>query len=146
AVADWRKEIFGTTQEPAVAANAKGRAKAKQAARLEDDRPYPVGYAEFPMTPLPARDGVAHGGVKRSAGAPNCSYFVNWKSLEDSMTWDVDVHSAGEYEAVIYYTCPLADAGSTVELSLGASRVSGKVSPGWDPPMIANQDRVARTS
>ncbi|MCI0536492.1 MAG: arylsulfatase, partial [Verrucomicrobiales bacterium] len=46
-----------------------------------DGRPYPVGYAEFPRTPLPARDGIPHGGVQRSAGAPNCSYFVNWTSL-----------------------------------------------------------------
>src|SRR5262249_12766605 len=39
------------------------------------DRPYPVGFAEFPRTVLPARDGVPHGGVKRSASAPNCSFF-----------------------------------------------------------------------
>ena len=32
-----------------------------------DDRPFPVGFAEFPRTVLPARDGVPHGGVKRSA-------------------------------------------------------------------------------
>ncbi len=34
--------------------------------------------AQFPMTPLPARDGVPHGNVQRSASAPNCSYFTNW--------------------------------------------------------------------
>ena len=35
---------------------------------LEDDhRPFTVGFPEFPITPLPARDGVPHGGVKRSS-------------------------------------------------------------------------------
>src|SRR5262249_13316165 len=50
-----------------------------------DDRPFPVGYAEFPRTVLPARDGVPHGNVKRSAGAPNCSFFIGWTNPEDSM-------------------------------------------------------------
>src|SRR5581483_4558985 len=43
-----------------------------------EDRPYTVGYREFPRTWLPARDGVPHGGVHRSAMAPNCSFFTNW--------------------------------------------------------------------
>jgi hypothetical protein len=96
------------------------------------------------MTPLPARDGVAHGTIRRSASAPNSSYFVNWTSKDDSMTWDVEVNTAGEYDVVIYYTCPLADAGSTIELSLGQSKLTGKVTPGWDPPLYTNQDTIPR--
>jgi len=123
AVAAWRKDVLP---------------------KDADDRPFPVGYAEFPMTPLPARDGVPHGGVRRSSGAPNCSYFVKWTKLDDSMTWDIAVQNTGKYDAVIYYTCPLADAGSTVELSFHGSKAIGKVSPGWDPRLIADQDRVPR--
>jgi len=96
------------------------------------------------MTPLPARDGVPHGNVKRSAGAPNCSYFVNWTSPDDSMTWDIEVHTAGNYEVAIHYTCPSADAGSTIELSFKDSKVTGTVAPAWNPPLIDNQDRVPR--
>lgn len=80
-----------------------------------DDRPFTAGYPEFPITQLPARDGVPHGGVQRSASAPNCSFFQNWTRPEDRITWDVEVAAAGRYEAVIYYTCPQADVGSTVE-------------------------------
>jgi arylsulfatase A-like enzyme len=109
-----------------------------------DERPFPVGYPQFPMTPLPARDGVPHGNVRRSAGAPNCSYFVNWVSPDDRMTWDIDVHMAGDYEVAIYYTCPLAEAGSTIELSFNGSTLRGQVTPGWDPPLIADHDRVPR--
>lgn len=154
AVADWRKEVFGSAASPPVAvggggAKGKGKGKgnpAKAAAKEMDDRPYPVGYLEMPMTQLPARDGVPHGGVKRSAGAPNCSYFVNWTNPNDSMTWDVDVHTPGTYDVVIDYTCPAADAGATIELALNANKVSGKVSPAWDPPLINDQDRVPRAS
>ena len=109
-----------------------------------DDRPYPVGFAQFPRTPLPARDGVPHGGVKRSGNAPNCSYFVNWTSRDDSMTWDIEVNTAGDYEVEILYTCPLADAGSTIELDFQGRRLAGKVAPGWDPPLYTNQDTIPR--
>ena len=109
------------------------------------DRPFTVGYPQFPMTPLPARDGVPHGGVRRSASAPNCSFFTNWKSVADSLTWDIEVATAGKYEAVVYYTCPAADIGSTVELSFLGSRVEGKVTEPNDPPLRgAENDRVPR--
>lgn len=162
----WHEEVFGRpyvfakAAAPAKAAGkgqGKGGAKGGGAAREKqrkaaekaagiplDDRPYPVGYAEFPITMLPARDGVPHGEVQRSSGAPNCSYFVNWKTKEDSMTWDIDVHASGEYEASIDYACPLEDAGATLELSFGGAKVTGKVTPGWFPPLLDKQDRAPR--
>ncbi len=42
------------------------------------------------------------------------------------------------------YTCPLPDAGSTVELSFQDARLAGKVTPGWDPPLSTNQDTLPR--
>jgi hypothetical protein len=112
---------------------------------LKAERPFPVGYRQFPMTPLPARDGVPHGNVRRSATAPNCSYFRNWTSPDDAITWDVEVAAAGRYEAVVHYTCPAADVGSTVELSLNGSRIEGQVTEAHDPPLRgAENDRVSR--
>jgi arylsulfatase A-like enzyme len=143
AVAAWRQDVF----DGALAKVDQGGGKAKKGAAkkvVPDDRPYPVGYAEFPWTPLPARDGVPHGGVERSSGAPNCSYFVNWTSKEGSMTWDIDVHTAGDYEVVIDYTCPIVDAGSTIALNFKEQRLTGKVEPGWDPPLYTNQDTLPR--
>ena len=133
AVADWRKEVFPT--------EGAGKAKGRRA-NAANDRPYPVGYAEFPITPLPARDGIPHGGVLRSGNAPNCSYFVNWTSTNDSMTWAVEVHTTGDYEVMIDYTAP--EAGSLIELSLNGNRLTGKVSPAWDPPLYTNQDTLPR--
>jgi len=142
----WHEDVFGKpyVSAPAESGKGKGKAKGKGGAKLADDRPYPVGYTEFPVTMLPARDGEPHGGVQRSSGAPNCSYFVNWKTKEDSMTWDIDVHTAGDYEVNLDYACPEADAGATVELSFGGAKVTGKVTPGWFPPLLEGQDRVLR--
>lgn len=135
----FRMEILGSADRP-----AKGKGKAGKPNKIMDARPYTVGYAEFPRSPLPARDGEPQGGVKRSAGAPNCSYFVNWKTKEDTMTWNIDVHTTGDYEVEIEYTCPESDAGAEIELSHGNNKLTGKVSPGWDPPLYTHQDTIPR--
>lgn len=110
-----------------------------------DERPLTVGYREFPITQLPARDGVAQGNITRSARAPNCSFFENWTSVNDSIAWNIEVHTPGKYEAVVLYTCPEADLGSTVELDFAGQRVQAKVSEAFDPPLVgAEQDRVER--
>ena len=126
AVGRWKREVLG------------GLAKS-------DDRPFPVGYAEFPRAVLPARDGTPHGGVRRSAPAPNCSFFTRWTRPEGCMTWEVEVHTAGRYEAVLHYTCPKADVGSVVELSLGQAKWVGTVAAAHDPPLRGRErDRVPR--
>jgi hypothetical protein len=110
-----------------------------------DDRPFLIGYRELPLTQLPARDGVPHGSVQRSAKAPNCSYFTNWTKLEDSITWDVEVHTAGTYVVEVQYTCPAADVGSEIEVSFGDQRFTAKVTEPHDPPARGNEnDRVTR--
>ena len=149
AVAAWRKDMLGGASLAGApeATNAKGKKKANAAGAPilpPDDRPYPVGYAEFPLTMLPARDGVGHGSIQRSSSAPNSSYFVNWKSLTDKITWDIDVHTAGTYDLTIDYTCRVPDAGSTIEVSFKQTTLTGKVSPGWDPPLNTNQDTIPR--
>jgi len=134
-------------EQPATAAEmarAVAAWRAEVLPRSKDDRPYPAGYPEFPRTPLPARDGVPHGGIKRSARAPNCSYFVNWTNLDDRMTWDIDLKTSGSYAVEILYTCPVADAGAVIELEFNTAKATGAVMPGWDPPLYTNQDTIAR--
>jgi hypothetical protein len=126
AVADWKKEVL---------------------TGFKTERPYPVGYAEFPITVLPARDGEGHGGVQRSARAPNCSFFKNWTHTNGSITWDVEVATAGKYQAEILYTCPQDSVGSTVELVLNDAKVQGMVSEANDPPLRGGEhDRASRGS
>jgi len=124
-VADWRRDVLAAVPAPA-------------------EERFPVGFPGAPRTELPARDGRGHGGVKRSAPAPNCSFFTDWKTPTDSITWTVDVLTPGDYDAELWYTCPVADTGSTVTLSCGAAAVTGRIAPGWDPPLRIDEDRVPR--
>ena len=108
-------------------------------------RPFTVGYPEFPVTFLPARDGVPHGEVRRSGSAPNCSFFTHWISKEDYVTWDIQVHTSGIYEVTLYYTCPVADVGSTIEISFLDSRPTTQITVPFDPPLHGMEyDRIPR--
>lgn len=131
AVAAWRKDVFGDGWQ-AIPGGA------------VDPRPIPVGHPEFPITMLPARDGEPRDGVRRSASAPNCSYFTHWTTPEDRMVWNLEVHTDGDYEVVLDYTCPLDDAGSRVAIEFGDASLTGQVAPGWDPPLYTNQDTLPR--
>ncbi len=127
AVARWKKEVLPKSPK--------------------DDRPFTVGYPDFPTTILPARDGIAHGNVQRSARAPNCSFFTNWVSTGDKITWDIEVANSGNYQAVIYYTCKKENTGSTVELNFNGSRIKGKVTKPHNPPLVGEEfDRTSRGS
>jgi arylsulfatase A-like enzyme len=111
----------------------------------KEDYPFTVGYPAFPVTYLPARDGLPHGQVQRSAKAPNCSYFTHWKSVDDRITWDVEIATAGKYEATVYYTCAKENVGARIELALGDAHVSTRVSEAFDPPLYgAEHDRASR--
>lgn len=143
AVTAWRKEMYGSGAVAPSTGKGKG-GKGKGPGNAVDPRPIPAGYREFPVTMLPARDGDPRGTVARSSNAPNCSYFVNWTSTDDNLVWNLDLVTTGRYEVTLDYTCPLPDAGSTVELSFGEARLTGKVEHGWDPPLHTDQDTLPR--
>ena len=85
----------------------------------EDNRPFVIAHPNSEWTQIPARDGMAHGGIKRSNKFPNCSYFYNWTSLDDKITWPVEVGASGKYEVTMHYALPKGDEGTRVQLSYG---------------------------
>lgn len=126
AAAEWRKTVLP----------ASGK----------DERPFVIAHPAATWTHLPARDGIAHGTIQRSSIHPNCSYFLNWTSTRDKITWDVEVASSGTYEALLWYACPQEDVGSTIELSLGPNRLVGRVTEAHNPPLVGRaNDRAPRT-
>jgi hypothetical protein len=139
-----------SSQWPAV---AKQLTRAKEAWEDEvlselpekDLRPFPIGHPDYVFTQLPARDGIGHGNVTRSNQFPNCSFFTNWISSEDRITWEVEVLTDGDFEVELYYTCPAQDVGATLELGLGQAKLTGAIREAHDPPLQGMEnDRVVR--
>ena len=111
----------------------------------EDSRTFPLGHPESKITQIPARDGVAHGNILRSNRWPNCSFFTNWTSLEDKITWEVEVMQPGNYQVTLYYTCKPGNEGSEFALSHGANTLQGRIEAAHDSPLKGMEnDRVER--
>jgi len=111
----------------------------------EDLRTFPIGHPQSKLTQIPARDGVAHGNIQRSNRWPNCSFFTNWASLEDQITWEVEVVEEGDFEVTLYYTCPEGDEGSVFELGFGDNQLESRIEKAHDPPLMGMEnDRVER--
>ena len=148
-VADPGQHKNVASQHPTVSArlgNAVNDWKADVMSALQkEDRPFLIGHADYKCTQIPARDGTPHGSIKRSNRFPNCSFFTGWTSVDDKVTWDAEVAADGDYEVEIHYTCPKADVGSTIELSLNDARLTGRITESHDPPIRgAEHDRVPR--
>ena len=100
-----------------------------------ETRPFYLGHSALKYTQIPARDGKVQGQIKRSNRFPNCSFFTNWISLEDSITWKVEVPEEGSFKVMLYYTCPEGDVGSTFQLLVGDSQLQTKITEAFDPPL-----------
>ena len=111
----------------------------------KDERAFVIGHPGVTWTQVPARDGTAHGGIKRSNKFPNCSYFTNWTKTEDYLSWDVEVGKAGTYEVELWYACPEKDVGSVLELSFLGESLRAKVRDPHDPVLRGmKEDRSPR--
>ena len=108
-------------------------------------RPFTLGDPKLLYTQIPARDGEAHGNIKRSNRWPNDSFYTNWKSPNDSITWDVEVLEEGEYQVELYYTASESAVGSVIELKLNDSNTTTTISEAHDPPLKGMEnDRYPR--
>ena len=106
----------------------------------EDDRPFTLGHPDYVYTQLPARDGISHGNIQRSNRFPNNTFFTNWTSLQDKITWDVEVLADGEFNVELYYTCALENIGTTIQLDFGDNSITSTITKAHDPPLTGMEN------
>ena len=142
-----RKDI--SKDQPKVAAQLRGEVEQWKKTVLtelgEDNRPFVIAHPDFEWTQIPARDGTAHGGIKRSNKFPNCSYFYNWTSTDDKITWPAEVGASGRYEVTLHYAVPKGDEGALLELSHNGQRLRHRIAQAHEVPDRGQEnDRVKR--
>lgn len=109
----------------------------------KDERPFVIAHPGSVLTQLPARDGIAHGNIERSNRFPNCSFFRNWTSTDDKITWRAEVGASGTYEVVLYYAAK--SAGAKCELIFNDSVLPFEIREAHDVPELgAEHDRHPR--
>lgn len=108
-----------------------------------DDRPFVIAHPDSDFTQIPARDGIAQGTIERSNRFPNCSYFRNWTSTNDKITWTAEVGAWGTYEVDIYYAAK--EAGAEFELAFNDSSLTFTIDEAHDVSELgAEHDRSPR--
>lgn len=111
----------------------------------EDTRSFTIGHPDATYNQLPARDGRAHGNIVRSNRWPNCSFYTNWTSIADSISWELEVLADGDFEATLYYTCKVENTGAVVALNDGSQLATITISEAFDPPLRGMEnDRTER--
>lgn len=123
----WRREVFAELPET-------------------DTRTFPVGHPDWTYNQLPARDAKVNGEITRSNRYPNCSFFGNWTSTDEKISFEIEVLEAGDFEAVLYYACAEENIGSKISLTFGEEKLESSISEAHDPPLFGmEEDRAPRT-
>lgn len=94
----------------------------------------PVGYAERPFVELPAPEAYFSGGIRwyNQWGFAH-DWLTGWSKTEDRIWWDIDVVTAGRYEASVRYTCPAESVGTKLRIEIGDASLEGSIEREYDP-------------
>ncbi len=112
--------------------------------KANDDRAFVVAHPGSKITQLPARDAVASGGLKRSNRFPNDSYFENWKSTDDQITWKAEAGDSGQFEVEVFYAAK--SGGAKYRLSFNGNDLDFAIPEAHDVPKLgAREDRSPRS-
>lgn len=112
--------------------------------KANDDRAFVMAHPGSKMTQLPARDALASGGLKRSNRFPNDSYFENWKSIDDQITWKAEAGDSGQFEVEIFYATK--SGGAKYRLSFNGNDLDFTIPKAHDVPKLgAREDRSPRS-
>ena len=104
------------------------------------DRPFTLGHPDYEFTQMPARDAIPHGHITRSNRFPNNTFFTNWTSKTDFISWDTEVLAEGDFEVTLYYTCEPQNVGATLLLSHGKNSLRAVITEAHDPPLTGMEN------
>ena len=96
--------------------------------------PIPVGYRQRPTVELPAPEAYFTGDIRwyNQFGFAH-DWLTGWTDSKDTIWWDVDVVTAGRYEAAIQYTCPPEAVGTHLRVDGKGAFVEGEIENAYNP-------------
>ena len=104
----------------------------------------PVGYEKWPVTYLQTQDAKLLGTLKRSSIHPNCSWICEWKNLNDSLRWHIDVKKSGNYKVGVMYSAHNGQLGSRFSAACGANNCAFRIDEEFNRPELHGFDRYPR--
>jgi arylsulfatase A-like enzyme len=107
--------------------------------------PYvPVGYPGYDTVTIIAPDAVISGDLKynqRWGWHPD--WILNWVNTEDTVAWEIDAYSSGNYELFLQYNCKEEDVGVRFQIEGERFIRSGTIESAFYPPLIELPNNVS---
>jgi arylsulfatase A len=98
--------------------------------------PIQIGHAEENPVTLHAPQAYFGGGLKFFAGPGYAhDWLTGWSDASAKVWFETEVIADGDYELTLRYTCPAADAGSRLKVTLGDASREVAV-PAFEPQTI----------
>jgi arylsulfatase A len=104
-----------------------------------------LGHPEQPVVDLPVSGGKLHGNLEfKNRFGYAYDWAVNWKSTDDSFTWDVKVVNDGVYEFFLQYLVPQGSEGAKIEIQVNGTSLIKEIREFYVPEAYPNRDQVDR--
>ena len=141
--------LAGQGQNPADLALAKEWRAAYEAWALDvgagkTDRPaIPIGHDEAPVVEVRSLDVDSFSGslrLMRGWGSQN--WLTNWTDPISTMSWRLDVATAGTYAFELIHTCAMGDEGVKLQLEAGEQTLTAELAEPFTPDIADLPDRV----
>lgn len=104
-----------------------------------------AGFPEEKHFTLPVQDAALSGKIKYSSIHPNQSHTEGWVQAGDSISWTLEVKTAGKYRAELQYGCPAENTGSTMVLTAGKNSLTFDVNQPFESVILPDRDFVKRS-
>jgi arylsulfatase A len=107
--------------------------------------PVPAGYAESPLTHLPAAESRISGGLEfyGKMGWAN-DWIIRWNNPDDKATWTIDVANSGTFEILAEFASGQASLQDNIKIVCGNESVQYQLPGEVTAPFIESPDRMVR--
>jgi arylsulfatase A-like enzyme len=105
-------------------------------------QPIPVGFRERPEAELPAPEAYFTGSIQwfNTWGFAH-DWLTGWTDSKDTIWWDTNVVTSGQYEVSMLYTCPPEAIGTTLRVESNQANIQGIIHDAWNPEPRQRQTR-----
>jgi len=107
--------------------------------------PVEVGHLQQAIVELPTTGGQLHGNLAyKNKNGWSYDWMVNWKSVQDSVSWKIKVVEARDYEFFLQYLVPSGSEGATVVVKVGDQELVQRINESFVPQAYPSPDNVDR--
>lgn len=93
-----------------------------------DSPPIPIGFQGDDTISVVAPDAILKGKIEfNNKYGWDGGWIENWKEVNDSVVWPVEVYTSGTYDFILRYTCDETNVGTEMQLSVNDKHIKGTI-------------------